>query len=156
MSRFENVQTSTSRGACSCLLLPSAVAPRRRVNALKQNAVSHNSIVILQFKAMSSWSDDDDGVTPISNAPLEFPDHLNGRTVLLSLVPDGMLQSATRPSSFARQLCARSRSSNARIVFLCNTVGSKRCRPSAALSWNVLHVGECASCFPAWRSRAVD
>ncbi len=40
-----------------------------------------------------SWSDDDDDVPPISNAPLAFSDCLNGRTVLLALVPDGILQS---------------------------------------------------------------
>jgi hypothetical protein len=69
-------------------------APCTRVNALKQNAVSQNSIAILQFKAMSGSSrDDDGGVPPISNAPLAFPDRLNGRTVLLALVPDGIMQS---------------------------------------------------------------
>jgi hypothetical protein len=36
------------------------------------------------------------------------------------------------------------------------TVGSKRCRPSAALSRNVLRVGECASSSAVWRSRASD
>ena len=41
---------------------------------------------------MSSWFDDDD-VPPISNAPLSFPDCLNGRTVCLALVPDGILLS---------------------------------------------------------------
>ena len=42
---------------------------------------------------MSSSSDDDDDVPPISNAPLSFPDCLNGRTVFLALVLNGMLQS---------------------------------------------------------------
>ncbi len=73
-------------------------APCTRVDALKQNAVSQNSITILQFKAMSGSSDDDDDDVPpirISNAPqaLSFPDRLNGRRVSLALVPNGMLQS---------------------------------------------------------------
>jgi hypothetical protein len=42
---------------------------------------------------MSSSSDDDDDVPPISNAPLSFSDCLNGRTVLIALVPGGKLQS---------------------------------------------------------------
>jgi hypothetical protein len=40
-----------------------------------------------------SCDDDDDDVPPISNAPLSFPDCLNGRTVSLALVLDGILQS---------------------------------------------------------------
>ena len=67
-------------------------APCSRVSGFKQNVVSHNTTSILQFHAMSSWSDDDDDVPPISNAPLSFPDCLNGRTVLLAIVADGILQ----------------------------------------------------------------
>ena len=66
------------------------------MNALKQNAVSQNSIAILQFKAMSGSSDDGDDVPAISssNAPLAFPDHLTGRRVSLVIVAaDGKLQS---------------------------------------------------------------
>jgi hypothetical protein len=42
---------------------------------------------------MSSWFDDDYDFLSISNAPLSFPDCLNGRTVFLALVPDGKLPS---------------------------------------------------------------
>ena len=45
---------------------------------------------------MSSSSDDDDDVPPFSNAPLSFPDCLNGRTVLLAIVADGKLQTPAR------------------------------------------------------------
>ncbi len=61
-----------------------------------------------------------------------------------------------RLNSFTLTSRARSSSSSATSGFLRITVGSKRSRPSAALSWNVLRVGECASCSPLWRSRAVD
>ena len=67
-------------------------APCSRVSGFKQNVVSHNTPSILQFHAMSSSSDDDDDVPPFSNAPLSFPDCLNGRTVLLAIVADGKLQ----------------------------------------------------------------
>ncbi len=60
---------------------------------MQKNAVSQNSIAILQFKAMSDWHDADDDFRPISNAPLAFPNRHNGRIVLLALVLDGKLQS---------------------------------------------------------------
>ena len=86
-----------------------------------------------------------------------LPIPLNGRTVSLAVVADSILQS---PKQLRAQIMRpRSSSSNAASpgsFFLRITVGSKRCRPSAALSGNVLRVGECASFSPMWRSRASD
>ena len=87
---------------------------------------------------------------------LSFPDCLNGIRRNACHLPSSPVASCSRPSSFARKSCACSTSSNTTSGFLRITVGSKRCRPSAALSWNVLRVGECASCSPVWRSRASD
>jgi hypothetical protein len=58
-----------------------------------------------------------------------------------------------RPTSFSHQSQTSSNSSNSRSVYF---AGSKRCCPLAALSWNVLPVGECALCSPVSRSRASD
>ena len=77
-------------------------------------------------------------------------------------LPSSPTASCCRLRSFARKSCVHSSSSGPRRGFLrsdCHagsTVGCKRRCPSAALSRNILRVGECASCSPAWRSRASD
>ncbi len=99
-----------------CLLLDWLLspAPCTRVCGLKQNAVSQNSIAILQSIAMTGncvdWGDVEDDPAPapvyrpISTAPLSYLNHLTRRLVIVACgnlqSPQELYAQITRPLEF--------------------------------------------------------